>query len=130
MKMERTITQYPEVVEVLSRIGRPEAGSHPHPVNYAEIYIELKPLQNWDSHRNKADLIEEFGEEQGTAVFENYASAFTPGYMDDFEDGNIAQYWTLLNPSNGNFNEVNGNITIDDTGSNDWGTVNNAKANV
>ena len=43
MKMERRIKQFPAVKEVMSRIGRPEAGSHPHPVNYAEIYIELNP---------------------------------------------------------------------------------------
>ena len=63
MKMERTLTRYPEVVEVSSRIGRPEAGSHPHPVNYAEIYTKLRPLESWDSHRNKADLIEELSHE-------------------------------------------------------------------
>lgn len=63
MKMERNIIQYSEVLEVLSRIGRPEAGSHPHPVNYAEIYVELKPLQNWYSQRKKADLIEELNHE-------------------------------------------------------------------
>ena len=27
---------------VITRIGRPEAGSHPHPVNFAELHIELK----------------------------------------------------------------------------------------
>ena len=44
MALERRIVQFPEVEETVSRIGRPEAGSHPHPVNYAEIHIELKPL--------------------------------------------------------------------------------------
>ncbi len=31
------------VDEVVARIGRPEAGSHPHPVNFAELHIELEP---------------------------------------------------------------------------------------
>ena len=31
------------VARVLSRIGRPEAGSHPHPVNFSEIQISLEP---------------------------------------------------------------------------------------
>ena len=42
-RLEKEIMQFPEVDEVISRIGRPEAGSHPHPVNYAEVHIELKP---------------------------------------------------------------------------------------
>ncbi len=58
MKMERTIKNFPAVKEVMSRIGRPEAGSHPHPVNYAEIYIELNPLNTWGSPRSKEALIE------------------------------------------------------------------------
>ena len=29
----------PEVKETVSRIGRPEIGTHPHPVNYSEIHI-------------------------------------------------------------------------------------------
>ena len=31
------------VDRVISRIGRPEAGSHPHPINYSEIQIALQP---------------------------------------------------------------------------------------
>jgi cobalt-zinc-cadmium resistance protein CzcA len=58
MKLERAIINYPEVEETVSRIGRPEAGSHPHPVNYAEIHIELKPMSEWKTGRTKADLVE------------------------------------------------------------------------
>lgn len=39
--LEGIIRKHPEVKETVSRIGRPEAGSHPHPVNFAEIQIEL-----------------------------------------------------------------------------------------
>ena len=58
MDMERKIRQFPEVDETVSRIGRPEAGSHPHPVNYAEVHIELKPLSDWKEYENKEGLIE------------------------------------------------------------------------
>lgn len=43
MQMEREIVEFQEVEETVSRIGRPEAGSHPHPVNTAEIHIEIRP---------------------------------------------------------------------------------------
>lgn len=39
--LERMIRRHPEVTGTISRIGRPEAGSHPHPVNFAEIQVEL-----------------------------------------------------------------------------------------
>ncbi len=57
LKLEQRIMKYPEVDEVVSRIGRPEAGSHPHPVNYAEIHIELKPLAEWNRYTNKQGLV-------------------------------------------------------------------------
>lgn len=57
MRMEKKIMKYPEVDEVISRIGRPEAGSHPHPVNYAEVHIELKPESEWQRFSNKKELI-------------------------------------------------------------------------
>ncbi len=59
MNMERKIMEFDEVEETVSRIGRPEAGSHPHPVNYAEIHIELKPFKMWESTEDKKDLIEQ-----------------------------------------------------------------------
>ncbi len=57
MKMERRIMQFAEVKETISRIGRPEAGSHPHPVNYAEVHIELKPRSKWKKYKNKKQLV-------------------------------------------------------------------------
>ncbi len=60
LRLEREIMQFPEVEEVISRIGRPEAGSHPHPVNYAEIHIELKTMEGEAYSRplrSKADLV-------------------------------------------------------------------------
>jgi cobalt-zinc-cadmium resistance protein CzcA len=56
--LERKIIKFPEVDEVVSRIGRPEAGSHPHPVNYAEIHIELKDTEEWKNYTNKKELVQ------------------------------------------------------------------------
>jgi heavy metal efflux system protein len=58
MEMEREIVKFEPVDETISRIGRPEAGSHPHPVNYAEVHIELKPFGEWREFHNKTELIE------------------------------------------------------------------------
>ncbi|MBR4570915.1 MAG: efflux RND transporter permease subunit [Candidatus Riflebacteria bacterium] len=50
--------KHKEVKEVVSRIGRPEAGSHPHPVNYGEIQIELYPELIFDKNTSKKQLVE------------------------------------------------------------------------
>ncbi|MHA1278255.1 MAG: outer membrane protein assembly factor BamB family protein [Candidatus Helarchaeota archaeon] len=60
-------------------------------------------------------------EEFGYTTDGSVPSSFINPHWDEFEDGVIAQYWTYLNPSNGNFNEANGNVTITDLGSNQWG---------
>jgi len=57
MNLERKILEFDEVEETVSRIGRPEAGSHPHPVNTGEIHLELKPRTEW-RYGDKAELIE------------------------------------------------------------------------
>jgi len=62
MAMEKEIVQFPAVDETISRIGRPEAGSHPHPVNYAEVHIELRPMEEWGEVDSKEDLIEAIGD--------------------------------------------------------------------
>lgn len=58
MKLEKEILKYEEIQEVISRIGRPEAGSHPHPVNTAEMHLSLEPLRKWKKYKNKKQLIE------------------------------------------------------------------------
>ncbi|NQS98798.1 MAG: efflux RND transporter permease subunit [candidate division Zixibacteria bacterium] len=60
---QEKITKYSEVTYVLTRIGRPEAGSHPHPVNSAEIMVGLLPYDEWDKGRSKQDLIDDIRED-------------------------------------------------------------------
>ncbi|HEX2959221.1 MAG TPA: CusA/CzcA family heavy metal efflux RND transporter [Chitinispirillaceae bacterium] len=58
MKLERRIKMFDEVDMTLAKIGRPEAGSHPHPVNSAHIQLMLKPVEQWKNHESKAQLVE------------------------------------------------------------------------
>lgn len=57
MKIEREIRSFPEVNQTLGKIGRPEAGSHPHPVNSAHIQLTLKEPKAGDHFRSKEKLI-------------------------------------------------------------------------
>jgi len=46
--MERDVIAFAEVEHAITKIGRPEAGSHPHPVNFASMQITLSPKDNWE----------------------------------------------------------------------------------
>ncbi len=84
MALERKIINFPEVDEVVSRIGRPEAGSHPHPVNYAEVHIELKALSTWEKTQSKEELIEKL--EKSLAAYPGIQLSFSQPIQNVFEE--------------------------------------------
>jgi len=53
-RIVRDIMGIEGIDQVVTRVGRPEAGSHPHPVNFAEVHIEPKP--DADSHAIAAEI--------------------------------------------------------------------------
>ncbi|PKI15792.1 efflux RND transporter permease subunit [Colwellia sp. 12G3] len=55
-KLEKILLTFPEVTYALSRVGRPEIGGDPEPVNNIEIYLGLKPVNEWQSAGNRNDL--------------------------------------------------------------------------
>ena len=58
-EVERTVRSIPEVTSVVSRVGRAEVGSDPMGVNAADIFVSLKPRDEWRSGIVKEDLIKE-----------------------------------------------------------------------
>mgnify|MGYP000437774261 CR=1 FL=1 len=55
-KLEKILLSFPEVTYALSRLGRPEIGGDPEPVNNIEIYLGLKPISDWQSASNRYQL--------------------------------------------------------------------------
>ena len=51
--------QTPEVNSVVSKSGRPEDGTDPKPINMAEIFLDLKPQNEWRPGFTKQMLIDE-----------------------------------------------------------------------
>ena len=47
LRVERRLLELPEVIEVTSRVGRGEVGAHADPINSAEMYVILKPKDQW-----------------------------------------------------------------------------------
>ena len=64
-QMERIAKEFPEVVDVVSKIGRAELGGDPEPVNNVETTVTLRALEDWDSGRSKAQLVDAMRERMG-----------------------------------------------------------------
>ncbi len=66
---ERRLMKVQEVTGVVTRIGRGEVGAHTDPVNSAEMYILLKPRDQWRNNATQQQLEElirnDFGEIPG-----------------------------------------------------------------
>ncbi len=66
---ERRLMKIPEVTGVVTRIGRGELGAHTDPVNSAEMFVLLKPKDQWRNNATQQELEEhirnDFGEIPG-----------------------------------------------------------------
>lgn len=58
-ELERTVRMSPEVTTVVSRVGRPEIGSDPMGLNQADVFVMLKPRDQWRPGLTKEALQEE-----------------------------------------------------------------------
>jgi len=47
MLVEKRLIKFPEITGAVTRIGRGEVGAHTDPINSAEMYILLKPKEEW-----------------------------------------------------------------------------------
>ncbi len=65
MLIEKRLMKMPEIDSVVTRIGRGEVGAHTDPVNSAEMYVLLKPKEEWRSAKTQEDLENVIREELG-----------------------------------------------------------------
>ncbi len=61
-KLEQQLMSFPEVTYASSRIGRAELGGDPEPVSNVEIYVGLKPVEEWTSAGDRFALQKKFAE--------------------------------------------------------------------
>lgn len=55
-KLESILMEFPEVLYASSRIGRAELGGDPEPVSNVEIFVGLKPIEEWVSATDRQQL--------------------------------------------------------------------------
>jgi len=65
LTVERRLMKIHEIENVVTRIGRGEVGAHTDPVNSAEMYILLRPQEEWRTATNQQELEDVIREELG-----------------------------------------------------------------
>ncbi len=59
-QMEKQLMQFPEVTYASSRIGRAEVGGDPEPVSNVEVFVGLKPIEEWTTAKDRFALQKKF----------------------------------------------------------------------
>ncbi|MBO0759056.1 MAG: efflux RND transporter permease subunit, partial [Bradyrhizobiaceae bacterium] len=67
-KLREILLSHPEVVSAVSQHGRPDNGSDASPFSNVELFVPLKPYDEWPSGFTKDDLIEQLTKEFTDAV--------------------------------------------------------------
>lgn len=57
-QIEKSLKEFPEVETVVAKIGRAELGGDPESVSNDEIYVRLKPKEQWTTAKTKDDLVD------------------------------------------------------------------------
>src|SRR6476620_6903323 len=57
-QIEKSLREFPEVETVVAKIGRPELGGDPESVSNDELYVRLKPKEQWTTARTKDELVD------------------------------------------------------------------------
>lgn len=55
--IETVLKRFPEVDKVVCRTGRPEVAVDPMAIDQSDVYVMLKPVEEWPTGRSKEDLV-------------------------------------------------------------------------
>ena len=67
-RMREILLSHPQVVTVISQHGRPDNGSDPSPFSNVELFVPLKPFDDWPRGLTKAKLTAQLEREMQTAL--------------------------------------------------------------
>jgi heavy metal efflux system protein len=60
--VEKSLAGFPEVESVVSRIGQPEIPTDPMGIEMSDIYVLLKPREEWETGETQEELVDAFSE--------------------------------------------------------------------
>ena len=55
---EKVLREFPEVTKVISKTGRAEVATDPMSIDLSDVYIELKPHDQWTTTKSREELVE------------------------------------------------------------------------
>jgi cobalt-zinc-cadmium resistance protein CzcA len=65
LRIEEIVKQFPEVEGVVTKLGRPDLATEAMGIHQGDLYVLLKPREEWTTGRDKDSLIEALDEELG-----------------------------------------------------------------
>lgn len=60
--LEAELKSIPEVINVVSKTGRPEIANDPMSIHQSDVYIKMKPREEWKTAKTKEEMIEKMTE--------------------------------------------------------------------
>ncbi len=67
-KMERSLTAFPEVKTIVSKCGAPAVATDSMSINQCDVFVMLKPVENWTAGMTKERLIAEMSDKLNAEV--------------------------------------------------------------
>ena len=64
-RIENTLRAFPEVADIVVKIGRPDFATEAMGINEGDTYVLLRPMERWTRFHSKDQLIEAFDKELG-----------------------------------------------------------------
>jgi heavy metal efflux system protein len=62
LQVEKTLLKFPEVTQVVSRTGTPEVATDVMGMELSDIFVSLKPKEEWQSAESKEELVEKMSD--------------------------------------------------------------------
>ncbi|MBD3867581.1 MAG: efflux RND transporter permease subunit [Acidobacteria bacterium] len=62
LEVERVLHEFPEVEQIVTRIGSPEVATDVMGIELSDVFVSLKPKKEWDTGRTKEQLVEAMSE--------------------------------------------------------------------
>ncbi len=83
-QMRDILRRFPEVRTVVSQIGAPDDGTDPNGPDNVELYVALKPRDEWQTTHDKNDLIDRMS--QGLQIFPGVTFNFSQPIKDNVDE--------------------------------------------
>ena len=62
-RVEQVVRRFPEVSPVVTKIGRPDLATEAMGINQGDVYVLLKPHEQWKTVKTKEELIDRMSKE-------------------------------------------------------------------